>query len=332
MNNSGKLISQLYSIRNSYGNNFSTKKLELLQVLNNERAISSKAIQSYYSTLLFLLAYPDNRSVYKEVTRSLQQLQLYIKSHPSVKDKLFNSGITETQLCAAYSFEIVKWLRQNHPQDIRFSSFEANEAQIQSILSVVMPKVESEILQDGNASWKPWLKQSLKKGEELLDRLIAVFDEADIRPEVSDELWVAIGINVEIDFSFHNCLPASLFSPYYHHSLLKKLTTRQELIAKPIRVKLDETEAKKIIECGRMILVRHLREIDPVTFTAPGLVSYYLLPRGFSIALMGMVPDRRQPIDCYMGYVVFKNQNQAQLRWRHFYSSSARRTAKAGGL
>ena len=307
MNNSGKLISQLYSIRNSYGNNFSTKKLELLQVLNNERAISSKAIQSYYSTLLFLLAYPDNRSVYKEVTRSLQQLQLYIKSHPSVKDKLFNSGITETQLCAAYSFEIVKWLRQNHPQDIRFSSFEADKAQIQSILSVVMPKVESEILQDGNASWKPWLKQSLKKGEELLDRLIAVFDEADIRPEVRDELWVAMEINVEIDFSFHNCLPASLFSPYYHHSLLKKLTTRQELIAKPIRVKLDETEAKKIIKCGRMILVRHLREIDPVTFTAPGLVSYYLLPRGFSIALMGIVPDRRQPIDCYMGYVVFKN-------------------------
>ena len=172
MNNSGKLISQLYSIRNSYGNNFSTKKLELLQVLNNERAISSKAIQSYYSTLLFLLAYPDNRSVYKEVTRSLQQLQLYIKSHPSVKDKLFNSGITETQLCAAYSFEIVKWLRQNHPQDIRFSSFEADKAQIQSILSVVMPKVESEILQDGNASWKPWLKQSLKKREKLLRRLI----------------------------------------------------------------------------------------------------------------------------------------------------------------
>ena len=115
MNNSGKLISQLYSIRNSYGNNFSTKKLELLQVLNNERAISSKAIQSYYSTLLFLLAYPDNRSVYKEVTRSLQQLQLYIKSHPSVKDKLFNSGITETQLCAAYSFEIVKMAQTKPP-------------------------------------------------------------------------------------------------------------------------------------------------------------------------------------------------------------------------
>jgi hypothetical protein len=56
-----------------------------------------------------------------------------------------------------------------------------------------------------------------------------------------------------------------------------------------------------------MILVRHLREIDPITFTTANLLSYYRLPRGLSIALMGMVPERRHPVDSYMGYVVFKN-------------------------
>jgi hypothetical protein len=56
-----------------------------------------------------------------------------------------------------------------------------------------------------------------------------------------------------------------------------------------------------------MILVRHLREIDPITFTSGELISYYRLPRGLSIALMEMVPARRHPIDSYMGYTVFKN-------------------------
>jgi len=56
-----------------------------------------------------------------------------------------------------------------------------------------------------------------------------------------------------------------------------------------------------------MILVRHLREIDPISFTDIPFVSYYQLPRGLSIALTGMVPDRRHPIDSYMGYLVFKN-------------------------
>jgi hypothetical protein len=146
----------------------------------------------------------------------------------------------------------------------------------------------------------------MKKGEDMLDRLIAVFDETDIRPETRDELWGAIGINVEIDLPLHHCLPASLIIPYYHRSLIKKKLNKQ-VDVKPILVNLDETEAEQIIECGRMILVRHLREIDPITFTSPQLVSYYQLPRGLSIALTAMVPERRHPVDSYMGYVVFKN-------------------------
>ena len=56
-----------------------------------------------------------------------------------------------------------------------------------------------------------------------------------------------------------------------------------------------------------MIMMCFIREIDPISFTSAELVSYYHLPRGFSIALMGMVPERCHPIDSYMGYMVFKN-------------------------
>ena len=307
MNKSGSLISQLFSIRNWYGKKISTKKLNLLNALSTEPVKSKTALQSYYDTLLFLMAYPDNKSIYQHAYRSLQQMHLYIQSHKNIRERLFNSGITNTQLCAAFSFEIIKWLRKKHPKDIRLSSFEADDGQIQSILSVVMPKVESEILQDANATWKSWFKQSLKKGEDILDRLIAIFDETDIRPEVRDELWASIGINVEINFSSHENLPGSLMAPYYHRSILKKKLIQQHPGIKSIRVDLEEMEAEQIIECGRMILVRHLREIDPITFTAARLVSYYQLSRGVSVALMGMVPERRHPIDSYMGYVVFKN-------------------------
>ncbi len=306
MNKSGSLIARLFSIRNRYGGKFSTHKLKLLHLLQKEQVKGKKALQSYYDILLFLIAYPGNRAVYKLTLQSLQQLQDYIQTHENLKERLYNSGITNTQLCAAFSFDMVKWLRSKHPHDVRLISFDAGDGQIQSILSVVMPKVESEILQDANSNWRSWLKKSLKKGEDILDRLIAVFDETDIRPEVRDELWNAIGINVEINFPSHHCLPSSLITPYYHRSLIKKDTKKLAAI-RPIRVDLNEAEAEQMIECGRMILLRHLREIDPITFTAPYLVSYYQLPRGISLALMGMVPERRHPIDSYMGYVVFKN-------------------------
>jgi hypothetical protein len=307
MNQSGSLISQLYAIRNKYGVSFSSQKLKLLNELNGKQIKSKKTLQSYYYSLLFLIAYPDNKSIYQLASQSLHHLHAYIQSHEKIKLSLFNSGITNTQLCAAFGFEIVKWLRNKHPKDIKLSSFEADDGHIRYILSAVMPKVESEILQDANAEWKSWLKRSMKKGEDMLDRFIAVFDEADIRPEIRDELWNALGINVEINFPSTTSLPDTLTIPYYHRSLIKKDFSKQNSGKKSILVHLNKTEAEQIIECGRMILVRHLREIDPISFTAARLVSFYRLPRGLSVALMGMVPERRHPIDSYMGYVAFKN-------------------------
>lgn len=314
MYKSGPLISRLFSVRNRYGKKFSSQKLNLLNLLGKELDKSlpagqpgKKALQSYYDSLLFLIAYPDNITIYHLASQSLENLHLYIQTHEKKQTGLYNSGITGTQLCASFSFEIVKWLRKKQPENIKLSSIEADDGQIKSILSVVMPRVESEILQDGNAEWKSWLKRSLKKGEDILDRLIAVFDETDIRPEIRDELWAAIGINVEINFSSHDCLPGTLSPVYYHRSLIKKHFIKKQARVKPIRVNLNENEAVQIIKCARMVLVRHLREIDPITFTAPRLVSYYRMPRGLSVALMEMVPERRQPIDCYMGYMVFKN-------------------------
>src|SRR6266487_3836935 len=250
MNKSGLLISQLFSIRNHYGEKFSSQKLNLLNELSRDPVKGKKALQSYHDTLLFLIAYPDNKFIYQLASQSLQHLDFYIQSNESIKTSLFNSGITGTRLCAAFSFEIVKWLRKEHPKNIKLSSFEADDGHIRYILSAVMPKVESEILQDANATWQLWLKRSLKKGEDILDRLIAVFDEADMRPETRDELWNAIGINVEINFPSHTSLPDSLINPYYHRSLIKKNFSKQQLGIKPIPVDLNEREAEQIIESG----------------------------------------------------------------------------------
>jgi len=114
-------------------------------------------------------------------------------------------------------------------------------------------------------------------------------------------------LNVEIDCRPHCCLPGSLTTLYYHRSLIKnqvheKINTSQ---LKP--VKLTTNEAEQLIACSRLILVRKLRELDPISFTDTKLVSYYRLSRGITVALMGMVPERRHPIDSYMGYLVFKN-------------------------
>jgi hypothetical protein len=307
MNKSEKLVSQLFAMRNRYGEEFTTQKLQLLAAISKEKLKSKKALEAWHEILLFLLAYPDNASIEQVAFQALQELHSYIQSNETIRARLYNSGMTHTKLCAAFGFEIVKWLTTKFPRDVSLSSFEASDEQIQSILSVVMPKVESEILQDGNAVWNSWIKRSLKKEETLLDKLVTIFDQSDIRPEVKDELWGAIGVNVEINFSSHLSLPASLIAPYYHTSIVKPKSAFKSNDLKVKKVILNKSEAERIIKCGRMILVRHLREIDPISFTSAPLVTFYQLRRGLSIALMGMVPKLRHPVDSYMGYVAFKN-------------------------
>jgi hypothetical protein len=306
MNNAQLQVTQLLSIRNRFGNQTTAEKVRLLTVINIEKVNSKKALQELYSVLLFIIAYPDNKTIRKLASQLLAKLQAHIQANENLQYYLYNSGITGTTVCAAFSFELVKWLRKNRRNEIRLRSFEAVDEQIQAVLSVVMSKAESEILQDANAEWTGWLKKMKRADEDLLDQLIDIFDSSSIRPEVKEQLWSTIGINIEINFASHCSLPQSVRQLYCHRSLVRK-QIKQQPMAKPVQVKLTREEAEQIIDCGRMILVRKLRELDPISFTAPDFVSFYHLPKGLSIALTGMVPDHRHPIDSYMGYLVFKN-------------------------
>lgn len=307
MHQLNKSIEQLFAIRNQYGKKYLVQKLNFLKEIDYEQVKNTKILQKQHGTLLFLLAYPDNKVVYKQAAHSLKKLELLIQTNEKIRTSLYNSGITQTKLCASFSFELVKWMQKHFPHDIRLSDLEADDGQISSILSVVMAKVESEILQDGNSDWKTWLLQSSTNEEELLDRIIAVFDQTNIRPEVKDELWAALGLNVEIFFSKHNSLPVSLVDPFYHRSLISKKEIAKQLVSKPKLISLKKEAAEQVVAASRIVLMRQLREIDPVNFTSTKLVSYYDMGRGLNIALMGMEPERRHPIDSYMGYVAFKN-------------------------
>lgn len=300
-------IDKLKNIRNQFGAEFLSLKKEILTSLPIEKITHTKWLAEYYHHLHFLAAYPDNREIRLLASQYLELITQKIEASEDLQYKLFNSGLTGTSVCAAFGFELTKWLREHYPQEVSLESIDAEEGQISAILSVVMPKVESEILQDGNDNWKSWLNKQTRREEDLLDTLIALFDQTDIRPEVKDELWNTLTINVTVRLNRPAGLSSGLFQPYYHRSLIRKAPLKQHRHEKPKKIKLTTEQAKEIIACGRMILIRHIREIDPVTFTKPEFVSYYQLSRGLTVALFGMAHERRHPIDNYMGYVAFKN-------------------------
>jgi hypothetical protein len=75
----------------------------------------------------------------------------------------------------------------------------------------------------------------------------------------------------------------------------------------PVRP-LPPAGASRLIEVARAsLLVRH-RETDPVTHANPRETTLVPLERGVDVALFGMQPERRLPIESFFGYVVAKNR------------------------
>ncbi|MFN8288520.1 MAG: hypothetical protein U0V74_17315 [Chitinophagales bacterium] len=303
MSTTETLVNELYGLRTQFDTTTADRKVILLDKLQKTLPHTKKEVKLLYDTLHFLIAYPDKAVVKQKAEGCLSALKLYITNHDAFQYSLFNTGVSGAYLCAAYSFDVVKWLRATYAYDVTLDSMEADDHTLSSILSAVMPKIESEIFQDENAHWKEWLHKYAIAGEDLLDCLLNVFSYSDLRPEIKDELWGALGINITIYLGNKEMLPAELVTPYYHSKLIKT----QKVTDKPQQIKLTKEQAEKIIEVSRMVLIRNLREIDPISFSLPELVTYYKLGRGISVALFGMRPERRHPIDSYMGYVAFKN-------------------------
>ncbi len=303
MQNPDKPVEELHQLRTAFSPQDTTRKLVLLKQLQRMEPNSKKGVKLYYETLLFLVAYPDNAAVKKMAEQGLQSLKQNIEGHEVFQYSLFNSGMGGTYLCASFSFDVIKWLRRTYGANVTLDSFEADDSQISSIVSAMLPKVESEIFQDENAHWKEWLQHYAGEGKDLLDALLDVFTYADLRPEVKDEMWGALGLNVTIYLSASEALEPALVFPYYH----KKIVKTQPISYRPRRIKLNTAQAEQIIEVSRMVLVKNFREIDPISFSTPQYINYYKLDRGITVALFGMRPERRHPIDSYMGYVAFKN-------------------------
>src|ERR1043165_3174039 len=307
MPGSTKLVDEFHDLRNQYGAAIVSRKQQLIKSIQAKLPTSRKSIESFNDSLLFMMAYPESKVMRELYETTHNDLNNRIAKSESLRYKLYNSGLTGSQICIDLGYEMVKWLRKTYKHKIALHSFAADDGQLTSVLSAVMPQAESEILQDENIGWKEWFKKCRRKGEDLLDALLDVFDQSPIRVEVKDELWNALGIYITIDLPHENLLPETLTDVHYHRTLFKDAVLKETSHDKFVKIRLTRELAEKIIECARVTLIRHLREIDPISFSDPEGISYYQLARGMSIAFYGMRPERRHPIDSYTSYMVFKN-------------------------
>jgi hypothetical protein len=63
-----------------------------------------------------------------------------------------------------------------------------------------------------------------------------------------------------------------------------------------------------LIGVARATLAARARETDTITWANPGEVDLFRLDRGVDIALLGLAPSRRLPVESYFGFVAARNR------------------------
>lgn len=292
------------------------RKLDVLKKCSQLKLSDPKLILQYHNALLFALGYCENETVYLTAQHEMERIGEAVKKLPPYKkEALDRSGIAFSETQGAYSFTLIKELIKKFPGQLSIHSFDEAGIHPKEILKNVLPEMEFELASDEKLNAMKWLEKAsgLKKKNDLLEWLIQHTDKLKASDLIKDQLFESMQLFINIkpkqkEFSktFGNF---SLHKNFYHDKGLLKKFDERELINKklPAPKKLSASEKNDIIEKSRIALFLLNRETDPITYcNADGLV-FYELEHGLSIALFSMLPERRLPLESYIGFMMFKN-------------------------
>ncbi|MBS1773194.1 MAG: hypothetical protein JST82_10050 [Bacteroidetes bacterium] len=308
------ILNSLSVVYNKYSAEDTATKQRLLLGLEETIKFSTKQLLRYHDYLLFLLAYPDDKSILKLATAELERLTSLISGYSdNNKARLSGSGLPYTTTICSYSFELTKWLSESFGKDVDIDSSGADKFAIRETMRLFFP--EPEYWQTTQDELSIERRIRLLKGKNnnsnnlvwLLKQLSGV-ENANLMQEylfANLKLFVKWQIQKENSRSYLRALDAPV---YYHDDLIKK-SDAEAIIEKTLPKPrfLSREEQLQLCNAAKASLALLYRETDPVTYANPKEVVYFELERGISIALYGMKTGKRFSMESYVGYMAFKN-------------------------
>lgn len=316
--NPGLLIQELRSISNKISDADLNRKSELLNSLMIQKEFTSKDIINYHDTLLFLLAYPQNKNIYQLTQNAFSvfenQLFLHLKKYKTkALNELLGSGLSGTYLTSSFGFDLTKHLVLQYKNQISIDTIDWECENGIEILKLILPKCEQDILLLKEESITQWFIELAGEGQNVIEFLLLSLEEKFPEPDVCEYFFLKLKVYVKIDFT--GKLPSRsaithTFNPVFYHDkeLVRKINLFDEL---KIKVKgplpLNAQAKEQSWRTSQLMLLSLGRETDPLAYGRAEDVEVYDAGRGLSICLNGMRPGKRLPFESYIGYMAYKN-------------------------
>lgn len=321
-----RILGDLRARSRTFDGSQCTRKTSLLrQAARHDSALTDPhELADYHDTLLFIAAFPDDRRMHTLAEASLERLANRLRMANALDRRslrrLAGSGIAGTFIEYDYTLDSLRWLAVRFPRDVEFVWRGDSLGEIfEERLATLAFGIEYDGLLEPRYSTREWLRLAAGGQGEIawvvrqFDRLLAkrctdaslldhVFDSQDltIRWRLRDPL----ASRTRCRFPPRPC---------FAHAPRRKAVPPPppaDVIAAPLPLsrKASQRDARRLIDIARAALAVRSRETDPVAYATPHDVVLHRLERGVDVLLTGMQPQRRLPIEGFIGYVAAKNR------------------------
>lgn len=270
-----------------------------------------------HDALLATVAMPRRAAARRRAERGLHaiagRLAEYARRHggrtPATLDQ---SGIAGTTTTATFSLDLARWLAQRHPREVTLEWQGGSLGEVaDDLLASLVEPAEWDGFRAPGHDVRGWLKVAaggISPLAWLFERIHHAGRSSPLTDRAFDSL--ELGINWRLGRASRTFTRFPPRPTFWQREPPRRRVDLQALLKErlPAPRRLDRAGAERLIAVARDTLAARGRETDPVTYGTQADVTLYHLERGIDVALFGLAPSRRLPLDTYVGFVAARNR------------------------
>lgn len=292
-----EVIEALAEMRTRFGSGHGRARLKLLERLDPGGLKRAAQRRRCRDLLLFAAAYPDDAAVRRCAV--------------ALVDELGGAAPAGTVVEAPFSLDVIAWLVRRFKGDVEIAwGGDAPSPAFEEFLSLCTATAERDGLLDDRLTTLEWLDLAAGAGGTahlawLADRVGRI----PAPPEVLDHLFQSLELLIRWRVGRDAPWRFPARRVFHQSGPVQREVDPAALIGKGIGSPAPQPlgAARALIDAARTALAARQRETDPVTYANEREVTLVGLERGIDVALFGMQPQRRLPVESFFGYVAARN-------------------------
>lgn len=304
-------VHALHALSRTFGRTAAWRKTHLLREIAKTKRFRARELLVLHDTLDFMRAYPDDPALRRSVLDQAARLREH--AGPA---RLDDTGFPGSRNTYAYSYGVLQQMVRLQPGclEVDWDSVEDEQPLLDALELLVTPG-ENQGLEDIRITLREWLDRCKHDpGRTDLEFLLELFDRSLLPPQVRVHLFEKCDLPVVYDLGLPGTGRCEVSWPagtihYQKRDIPREKFPLAPRIRRPIGAleTLDGPTGAALVGRSLAALCSRNLEIYPLIYANSRDVVYARCGRGLHLALVGVQPEFRSPLESLYFFLLLKN-------------------------